>query len=107
MELGYKQEIGSLFANDILMSLLRDKKYSNGQVDITLEGDLNFSLSTTSESITITINNLKPKITYHIARGKLLKNLLKVDGRLTFVKITKDNIVIGIENMPDQTLKLV
>jgi len=107
-ELPFKAEISSLLDNKLITSLLRDKYYKvDDKTELYLEGNLDFTLSMTNTSLVITMNNIKPKITYHVFKRGGMLGKVKVDGRLTFISISKDNITMGIDGMPDQVLKLV
>lgn len=100
-ELNAKAQVNSILSNDLIVGLIRDKKYvfPNKGGWIELEGSLNFSLSWENDRLVLTINNVKPRVT-----AKVL--LLKVQGRLNKIKIGKEDILLEIDDLPDPVVKL-
>lgn len=100
LELELKQQASQLLSNQMLVSLLRDKRYNIDQrTYIELEGDFNFTLSYTNDRLILTCNNVKPKV--------VAKRFLKFVARLSSISIGKDDIIFGLDGAPDLTAKLV
>ncbi len=100
IELAAKEQIGNILDNKVLVALLRDKKYVvDSHTWIELEGNLDFSLSYEDERIVLSILSIKPRIT--------AKRFLKFQGRISKLRIGKNDILVEIDNLPDQTITLV
>lgn len=100
LELELKQQVSQLLSNQMLVSLLRDKRYNIDQrTYIELEGDFNFTLSYVNDRLILTCNSVKPKV--------VAKRFLKFVTRLSSISIGKDDIIFGLDGAPDLTAKLV
>lgn len=101
-ELGFKKEISSLLDNKVITGLIRDKVYNiDDSTQITLEGKLNFSLSMSGDRLVLDILDVKPQLS--AKRGFFFK----LKGRISKISIGKNDILIAIDGLPDQTITLV
>lgn len=99
-ELAFKKEIVALLDNKVITSLLRDKVYNiDDSTQIVLDGKLNFSLSMSNDRLVLDILDVKPQLTAK-------RFLLKLKGRISKISIGKNDIVIAIDGLPDQTIIL-
>lgn len=105
IELPIKESITALLANEALTALIRDRTYSpNPHVTVSLEGDLNFTISMENDALVITCHDLKPKVSYSPFSN--MKRLARLDGRLSKITVTSTKIVLGIDGLPDQSITL-
>ncbi len=101
-ELGFKKEITSLLDNKVVTGLIRDKMYKiDDSTVITLDGKLNFSLSMSGDRLVLDILDVKPQIS--ATRGIFFK----LKGRVSKISIGKNDIIVAIDGLPDQTITLV
>jgi hypothetical protein len=100
LELDKKQEINAILSNEILISLLRDKRYDiDERTTLEIEGNLNFSLSYENSKLIVIMNDIRPKLT--------IKRFLKFHGRISKISIGVDDILISIDNLPDLKIILI
>lgn len=99
IELKAKEQITTLLENEFLINLLRDKKHVfNKHAWIELEGTFNFSLRWENDRLIIDVQDIQPKVT--------AKMLLKIQGRLNKISIGKNDIILSLVGLPDQTIVL-
>ncbi len=98
-ELAYKEQINNLLDNKVLVSLIKDKRYDiDKNTWIELEGELSFTLSFANERLVLTMDNIKPKLT--------ARRFLKFQGRVSSILIGRENLIISLDGLPDQTIPL-
>lgn len=99
-ELAFKKEITALLDNPMITSLIRDKVYNiDNSTQIVLDGKLNFSLSMVNDRLVLDILDVKPQI---VAK----RLFMKMKGRISKISIGKNDIVVAIDGLPDQTITL-
>ncbi len=98
-ELALKPQIAALLSNEVLTSLVRDKHYKiNESTWIDIEGELQFHVLMDGDRLVIKMDNILPKLT--------AKRFLKFSGRINAISIGKENIIVELDGLPDQTLVL-
>lgn len=100
IELELKEQVSKLLDNPVLIGLIRDKRYEiDKNTYIELSGPLNFSLSYVNDRLVLTIQDIQPKVT--------AKRILRFQGRLETISIGKNDIIVGLKDLPDVTLSLI